>query len=64
VSFPVCEFVVWLRVQNGPQEIRQNRDILNRVRLSWARGAEACIANNGRHFQQLHSQLLTITVFF
>jgi hypothetical protein len=42
-----------LRVQNAAQEIRQTRGILNRVRLSWARRAEACIANGGRHFEQL-----------
>jgi hypothetical protein len=30
-----------LRVQNAAQEIRQNRGILNRVRLSWARGVLA-----------------------
>jgi hypothetical protein len=28
-------------VQNAAQEIRQNRDILNRLRLSWTRRAEA-----------------------
>jgi hypothetical protein len=28
-------------------------EILNRVRLSWTRRAEACIANDGRHFEQL-----------
>jgi hypothetical protein len=40
-----------LRGQNTAQEIRQNRGILNRVRLSWAR--HACIANDGKHFEQL-----------
>jgi hypothetical protein len=29
-----------LRIQNAAQEIHQNRGILNRVRLSWTRGAE------------------------
>jgi hypothetical protein len=43
----VSQFVAWLRVQNTAQKIRQNRSILNRVRLSCPRGAEACIANNG-----------------
>jgi hypothetical protein len=42
-----------LRVQNTGQEMCQNRGILNRVRLSWARRAEACIANDGKHFEQL-----------
>jgi hypothetical protein len=37
-------------VQNAAQEIRQNRDILNRLRLSWTRRAEACIAKD---FEQL-----------
>jgi hypothetical protein len=60
----VSQFVVWLRVQNAVQEIRQNRGILNRVQLSWARGAETCIANDGRHFEQLlFMLLLTMTVF-
>jgi hypothetical protein len=31
-------------VQNTAQEIRENRDILNR---------EACIAKDGKHFEQL-----------
>jgi hypothetical protein len=30
-----------------------HRSILNRVRLCWARRDEACVANNGRHFEQL-----------
>jgi hypothetical protein len=51
--FLVSQFVVWLRVQKAVQEIRKNRSILNRVRLYWARRAEACIANDGRHFEQL-----------
>jgi hypothetical protein len=41
--FTKLMFVVWLRVQNAAQEIRRNRGILNRVRLSWA---AACTANN------------------
>jgi hypothetical protein len=41
-----------LRVQNAAQEIRQNRGLLNQVRLSWTRGVETCIANDGRHFEQ------------
>jgi DNA-binding Lrp family transcriptional regulator len=49
----VSQFVVWLRIQNAAHEIRQNGGILNRVRLSWTRRAEACIANDGRHFEQL-----------
>jgi hypothetical protein len=49
----VSQFAVWLRVQNAAQEIRQNRGTLNRVRLSWRRRAEASIANDGRHFEQL-----------
>jgi hypothetical protein len=49
----VSEFVVWLRVQNAAQKIRQNRGTLNRVRLSWRRRVEASIANDGRHFEQL-----------
>jgi hypothetical protein len=49
----VSQFVVWLRVQNAAQEIDQNRGILNRSRLSWVRRAEAWIANDGRHFEQL-----------
>jgi hypothetical protein len=40
-------------VQNPVQEIRENRAILNRVRLSWTRRTEACIVNDGRHFEQL-----------
>jgi hypothetical protein len=47
------EHVLELRVQNAEQEIRQTRGILNRIRFSWARRAEACIANGGRHFEQL-----------
>jgi hypothetical protein len=39
-------------VQNAAQEIRKNRRILNRVRLSWTR-TEVCIPNDGRHFEQL-----------
>jgi hypothetical protein len=39
-----------LRGQNSAQKIRQNRDILNRVRLSWARRAQSCIVNDGKHF--------------
>jgi hypothetical protein len=49
----VSQFVVCLRVQNAAQEIHENRGILNRGRLSWTRRAEACIANDGRHFEQL-----------
>jgi hypothetical protein len=37
----VSQFVVWLGVQNGAQDVRQNRGILNRVRFSLAPGAEA-----------------------
>jgi hypothetical protein len=48
----VSQFVVWLRVQNAAQEIRQNRGLPNRVR-SWACRTEACIANDGKHFEQL-----------
>jgi hypothetical protein len=44
----VSLFVVWLRVQNATQEIRENRASLSRVQLSWARRAETCIANHGR----------------
>jgi hypothetical protein len=33
-------------VQNAAQEIRQNRDILNRLRLSWTRRALQRILNN------------------
>jgi hypothetical protein len=40
-------------IQNAAQEIRENRDILNRVQLSWIRRTEACIVNDGRHFEQL-----------
>jgi hypothetical protein len=39
----VSQFVVWLRVQNSAQEIRQNTGILKRVRLSWAPPPESCI---------------------
>jgi hypothetical protein len=49
----LSQYVVWLRVQNVAQEIRQNRGILNRVRLSWACRAEACIANGNRDSEQL-----------
>jgi hypothetical protein len=42
-----------LRIQNAAQEIRQNNDILNRVWLSWTRRAEAWIANDGKHLEQL-----------
>jgi hypothetical protein len=48
----VYQFEVWLRVEHT-QEIRQNRGILNRVGLSWARGAEACITNDDTHFEHL-----------
>jgi hypothetical protein len=41
-----------LRVQNTAQEIPQNRGILNRVRLCWARRAEDCIENDGKDFEQ------------
>jgi DNA-binding Lrp family transcriptional regulator len=51
----VSQFVVWLRVENNAQEIRQNRGILNRVRVSWAPRAEPCIENDGRHFEQLYT---------
>jgi hypothetical protein len=47
-------FSVWLQVQKAAEEIRQNRGILNRVRLSWACHAEACIANDARHCEQLN----------
>jgi hypothetical protein len=60
-KFKTTQFVVWLRVQNAAQEIRENRGILNRVRLSWTRRAEACVANDGKNFEQL--LLLKITVF-
>jgi hypothetical protein len=43
--------IISLRIQNAAQEIRQNNDILNRVWLS--RRAEAWIANDGKHFEQL-----------
>jgi hypothetical protein len=33
----VFQFVVCLRVQNAAQQIRRNRGILNRVRISWTR---------------------------
>jgi hypothetical protein len=39
--------------RHSAQEIRQNRDILNRIRLSWTRGAEASVANFGRHSEHL-----------
>jgi hypothetical protein len=44
----VSQFIVWLQVQNAAQEIRENRGILNRVRLSWARRrrSEAYIVND------------------
>jgi hypothetical protein len=43
----VSQFVVWLRVQNAAQEIRQKS--LNRVRFSWIRRAEGlCIL----HYEQ------------
>jgi hypothetical protein len=42
-----------LQVSDTAQEIRQNKGILNRVRLSRARDAEACIANDGELFEQL-----------
>jgi hypothetical protein len=32
-------------IQNAAQEIRENRDILNRVWLSWIRRTGACIEN-------------------
>jgi hypothetical protein len=41
------QFVIWLRVQNAAQKIRQNTSILNRV--SWTRRDGACIANDGKH---------------
>jgi hypothetical protein len=40
-------------VQNAPQDIRENRGILNRILLSWIRRTEAYIANDGKHFEQL-----------
>jgi hypothetical protein len=43
-----------MRVQNTPQETRQNRGMLKRVRRSWAR-AEARIANDGNHYFQFIS---------
>jgi hypothetical protein len=52
-KFKTTQFVVWLRVQNAAQEIRENRGILNRVGLSWTRRAEACVANDGKNFEQL-----------
>jgi hypothetical protein len=45
--------IISLRIQNAAQEIRQNNDILNRVWLSWTHRAEAWIANNGKHLEQL-----------
>jgi hypothetical protein len=54
----VSQFVVWLRVQNATQEIRQNRGIVKLFWFSWARRAEACIVNDGRHFEQLFSCLI------
>jgi hypothetical protein len=55
-----------LRIQNAAQEIHQNRGILNRVRLSWTRGAEAfalqTMASILSHFFDF-ILLLTITVF-
>jgi hypothetical protein len=54
----VSQFVVWLRVQNATREIRQNRGIVNLFWFSWARRAEACIVNDGRHFEQLLSCLI------
>jgi hypothetical protein len=51
----VSQFVVWLRVQNATQEIRQNRGIVKLFWFSWARRAEACIVNDGKHFEQLLS---------
>jgi hypothetical protein len=42
-----------LRRQNAPQDIRENRGILNRILLSWTRRTEAYIANDGKHFEQL-----------
>jgi hypothetical protein len=49
--------IIWeflrLSFQNPVQEIRQNRGILNRVRLSWTRHVEACIANDVKNFELL-----------
>jgi hypothetical protein len=40
-------------VRDASQEIRQNRGILNQVWLSWTRRIEACIENDGMHFEHL-----------
>jgi hypothetical protein len=53
----VSQFVVWLRIQNAAHEIRQNGGILNRVRLSWTRRAEACIANDGSYLSNFFDVL-------
>jgi hypothetical protein len=42
----VFQFVVWLQVQNIAQEIRQNKGILNRVRLKLALQTMASILIN------------------
>lgn len=41
------------RVENAAEAIRNNRDMLSRVRDSITRRAQACLNNNGMHFEQL-----------
>jgi hypothetical protein len=40
----------YLGVFQFAQEIRQNRGILNRVQVSWARRAEVCITNDNKRW--------------
>jgi hypothetical protein len=49
----VSRFVVWLRVQNGSHEIRQNRHSESSSVFFGHVVLKACIANDGRHFEQL-----------
>lgn len=42
-----------VRISNGIERIRQTPGIFERVRESMSRRLEACIGNEGRHFEQL-----------
>ena len=41
------------RIQNAAAEIRRNPDMIARLQPSLIRRAEGCLANEGRHFEQL-----------
>lgn len=42
-----------VRIENAAETIRQDPEMLNRVRDNVTKRAEACIANGGQHFEQV-----------